>query len=174
MLFGLLWAHFLTQWTWVSGVLRLTVPDDRRSSLMRVGGSSVPSCPEWTGSASSRRQRDYILIIEAFAPSQQMWCSACYPHTIHALLAEHWRLGVFSSQAGGMRRADLLRAGGAAAVIHFRLVNVRQEALVAVFIWRREEGKGTEHEVTALTAFLKYILLCISLEQPLISSWNEQ
>lgn len=69
-----------------------------------------------------------------------------------------------------MRRADLLRAGGAAAVIHFRLVNIRQEALVAVFIWRREEGKGTEHEVTAFTAFLKYILLCISLEQPLISS----
>lgn len=38
-----------------------------------------------------------------------------------------------------MRRADLLRAGGAAAVIHFGLVNVRQKALVAVFIWRQLE-----------------------------------
>lgn len=33
-----------------------------------------------------------------------------------------------------MWRADLLRAGGTAAVIHLRLVNVRQKALVAVFI----------------------------------------
>lgn len=56
-----------------------------------------------------------------------------------------------------MRRADLLRAGGAAAVIHFRLVNVRQEALVAVFIWRREEGKGTEHEVSSYSIFEIYI-----------------
>lgn len=54
--------------------------------------------------------------------------------TINTLLAQHWWLRVFGSQAGGMWRADLLRAGSAAAVIHFRLVNVRQKALVAVFI----------------------------------------
>lgn len=46
-----------------------------------------------------------------------------------------------------MRRADLLRAGGAAAVIHFGLVNIRQKALVAVFIWRRRHGSWSEHWV---------------------------
>lgn len=44
--------------------------------------------------------------------------------TIHTLLAQHRWLGVLSAEAGCMWRADLLRAGGAAAVIHFRLVNV--------------------------------------------------
>lgn len=34
-----------------------------------------------------------------------------------------------------MRRADLLRAGRAAAVVHLGLVDVRQEALVAVLIY---------------------------------------
>lgn len=41
----------------MSGVLRLTVPDDRRSSLIRVGGSSAPSLPEWTGSVFIRKNR---------------------------------------------------------------------------------------------------------------------
>lgn len=174
MLFGLLWAHFkrsepgclaCSVWQflmiegppWSEWVAHLCPPVLSELALHHQGGSEIIY---WLSKLSQ--------------PSQQMWCSAYYPHTIHALLAEHWRLWVFSSQAGGMRRADLLRAGGAAAVIHFRLVNVRQKALVAVFIWRREEGKGTEHEVTALTAFLKYILLCISLEPHLISLWNEQ
>lgn len=55
--------------------------------------------------------------------------------TVHALLTQHGRLGVLGPQAGGVRRADLLRAGRAAAVVHLGLVDVRQEALVAVLIY---------------------------------------
>lgn len=44
-------------------------------------------------------------------------------HTIYTLLAQHWRLRVISSEAG-MWRTDLLRAGRAAAIVHFRVVNV--------------------------------------------------
>lgn len=51
-----------------------------------------------------------------------------------------------------MRRADLLRAGGAAAVIHFGLVNVRQKALVAVFIWRRRHGSWSKHWVVVFVS----------------------
>jgi len=61
-------------------------------------------------------------------------CAPEHPRTIHALLAQHGGLGVLGPQAGGVRGAELLRAGGAAAVLHLGLVHVRQEALVAVFI----------------------------------------
>lgn len=53
-----------------------------------------------------------------------------------------------------MRGADLLRAGGAAAVIHFRLVNVRQKALVAVLIWRQTHRRSwTENWVVVVVWF---------------------
>lgn len=55
--------------------------------------------------------------------------------TVHALLTQHGRLGILGPQAGGVRRADLLRAGRAAAVVHLGLIDVRQEALVAVLIY---------------------------------------
>lgn len=46
-----------------------------------------------------------------------------------------------------MRRADLLRAGRAAAVVHLGLVDVRQEALVAVLIYtHRHRGVTTTHD----------------------------
>lgn len=46
--------------TCVSDVLCLTLPDDRRSSLIRVGGSSAPSLPKLIGSAFIRREMDII------------------------------------------------------------------------------------------------------------------
>lgn len=62
--------------------------------------------------------------------------------TVHALLAQHGWLGVLSPQARGVRRADLLRAGRAAAVVvHLAgLVDVRQETLVAVLICKAHQA----------------------------------
>lgn len=44
----------------MSDVLCLTLPDNRRSSLIRVGGSSAPSLLKWIGSAF-RRTEMYIV-----------------------------------------------------------------------------------------------------------------
>lgn len=51
-----------------------------------------------------------------------------------------------------MWRADLLRAGGAAAVVHFWLVNIRKKALVAVFIWRWRQRSWSEQWVVILVS----------------------
>lgn len=46
--------------TCVSDVLCLTLPDDRRTSLIRVGGSSAPSLPKLIGSAFIRKEMHMI------------------------------------------------------------------------------------------------------------------
>lgn len=85
-------------------------------------------------------------------------------HTVDRLLSEHGRLRVFSPQAVGMWRADVLRARRAAAVVKFWLINVRQKALVAVFI--------CEH-ITWPLQFLKQAYLCIKYIYISYSSWFE-
>lgn len=63
------------------------------------------------------------------------------PYTIHTFLSEHGRLRVFSPEAVGVRWTDLLGTGVAAAIVHFGLINVRQKALVAVFICDHSKGE---------------------------------
>lgn len=97
--------------TCVSGVLCRTAPDESRSSLVRVGGSSAPSWPKWTGSAFTKKGGNTYPSMQHSAPGgpcytqiryltfeqKKNWVEVYHPHSRGPAS------GAGSPQSGGLR-----------------------------------------------------------------------